>query len=264
MLSDANIALLFLRYRREFSLPEHEGRQLTKHYHSFASNVRKLANFITTQAAGRSSFWERDQPIDRGMNLGITEHTHISSDDWIQAISSALRQIEIVIGGRHARSNLLPASPIDLRSEGLITEYVSEVAIDTPHQPYQLNAFSPVCLRIDADEQVINIIRRPPAWGDSANVASMILAKAQLIDALFLRRHNATALPRGGTAHIVLSGHDALRRALAGRGPDPATGSFVSEPFLFGGGGGGSAVEMGTYRHVPPDDAGGDGGECTR
>jgi hypothetical protein len=92
----------------------------------------------------------------------------------------------------------------------------------------------------------------------------MLLAKAQCLDAAFLRSHAATALPRGGSGHILLAGHGALRRALAGRGPDPATGAFLPEPLRFGGpeaSGGGLAaaavarMELAAYRHAPPGPA---------
>jgi hypothetical protein len=128
MLSDANVALLFLRYRREFSLLESEGHLLTNHYHAFSLNVKKLAKYIMNQAAGRSGPWEWDQPVDRGMILGLTEQAHISTEEWIGMFSSGRRHIEIIIDERQPRSNLLPASPIDLRTAGTVPIYVSDIS----------------------------------------------------------------------------------------------------------------------------------------
>jgi hypothetical protein len=95
----------------------------------------------------------------------------------------------------------------------------------------------------------------------------MLLAMAQCLDAAFLRAHPAATLPRGGAGHILLAGHGALRRALAARGPDPATGAFLPGPLHLPGGaeaagaGGGLAaaavarMEMAAYRHSPPGPA---------
>jgi hypothetical protein len=110
------------------------------------------------------------------------------------------------------------------------------------------------------------VLRRSPTGGDAVGNTAMILAKAQCIDSLFLRHHGPDALPRGGVAHMVLAGHAVLRRALAGRGPDAATGAYVAEPLTMAVGSDASPaaavarIEMAAYRHVPPDDAAGEGG----
>jgi hypothetical protein len=127
MLSDENVALLFLRYRREiFSSSElqNTGLDLTTQFHAFSENARRLAKFIASQATGWRGSWEWEQAIDRGVTVGLTEHSHISPAQWAHMMSSGRRRIDVVFDERHARSTMLLASPIDLRADGLVPAHV--------------------------------------------------------------------------------------------------------------------------------------------
>jgi hypothetical protein len=135
MLSDENVALLFLRYRREtFSSSELQksGHELTTQFDAFSENVRRLAKFIAGQATGWRGSWEWEQAIDRGVSVGLTEHSHISPTQWAQMMSTGRRRIDVVFDERHARSTMLLASPIDLRAEGLVPAHVRSPRLSVP------------------------------------------------------------------------------------------------------------------------------------